>query len=151
MKFSEFNRSFLRDPILGKLLPMQLRRTYPRFSLENGELSLSFAGYPLERAENGLTAKAPRFFLRVSYPACKLLAFVRLPAAEGGELLLPQSTETIERLTTLCDRVLDECDAGADTLAETVCAYHEVLGGVLTEQQRDVLDRFCALMGDKAC
>lgn len=34
MTFKDFNIRITRDPILGKLLPLQLRRTFPWFRVE---------------------------------------------------------------------------------------------------------------------
>ena len=42
MTFREFNFAMIRDGILGKLLPLEIKRSFPRLSLEDGKLCAAF-------------------------------------------------------------------------------------------------------------
>jgi len=144
MTFREFNLTILKDAILGTLLPLELRRTFPWFSLEGETLCMSFAGFRIAPARNAVKAFPPAYYLKITYPGCLLLSYEKLSASEDitGGLMTPRAPEEIRRLTELCDHILELCDRGSDGLEPAVSEYNALLRTVLEPGQLAVLERF---------
>lgn len=143
MTFREFHLAIMRDPVLGKLLPLEVRRTYPRLSMEGSTLCAAFAGFKLIPAKNAVYP--PVYYLKITYPQCALYSFERLPAgAESPELhpMTPRNPEDVKRLAELCDRVLKRYDEKAEDLEAALTAYNALLEKLLEPEQLTVLDKF---------
>ncbi len=144
MTFREFNLTIMKDAILGTLLPLELRRTFPWFSLEGETLCMSFAGFRTALAQGAVKSFPPAYYLRITYPKRALLSYEKLSAGEGaaGELMTPRAPEEIKRLMELCDHVLELCDEKSDGLESAVSEYNALLRTVLEPGQLAVLERF---------
>ena len=149
MTFKEFNIKMTRDPILSRLLPLQLRRSYPRLQLRDGELTASFVGFKIQAADGAVSAFSPAYYLRVSYPRCSLLSFEKLSAEGAAKPMQPHSPEEIRQLAKLCDNVLRLYDEQSEKLAETMDACNELLEKVLEPEQLKQLRRgmFVSVVG----
>lgn len=143
MTFREFNLKITHDAVLGRLLPMQLRRTYPRFSLDGRKLIAEFAGFRIVPAQRKVKAFPPAYYLKITYPQCALEAFVKLPAmAAEGRIMEPKKAEDIQRLSEMCDEVLAAFDEQSEGLTKLIGEYNACLDAVLELEQRVVLERF---------
>jgi len=144
MTFREFNLTILKDAILGTLLPLELRRTFPLFSLEGETLCASFAGFRIASAQNAVRVFPPAYYLKITYPKRVLLSYEKLPVSKDttGELMTPRSPKEIKRLTELCDHILELRDKGSDGLEQAVSEYNALLRTVLEPGQLAVLERF---------
>ena len=145
MTFREFNLSLMRDPVLGSLLPLQLRRTYPRLSLEGETLCAAFAGFRIGQERGAVLAYPPAYYLRIAFPRRTLLAFERLAPAGDGRPMTPRTPEEVKALAELCDRVLALWEEGSEGLAEALSAYNALLDRVLEPEQLAVLDKFAGV------
>lgn len=146
MTFREYNLAIMRDPVLGKLLPLECRKTYPRFELEGGGLCACFAGYRMKPVEGGAEVQAPSFYLKLTVPGCAVRAFVKFSGRSGEtHRMTPQTPETIQTLASLCDRVLREFEENAAQLGETVAEYNALLDKILEPEQLEVLERMARL------
>lgn len=152
MTFKEFNLTMIKHPVLGRLLPLQSRRTYPALTLEDGKLCASFVGYhanPLI-AIPGAGARVLftlTYYLKVTYPQCSVRAFVRLPGnyAQGAFILRPQSKQIIQRLSDLCDQTLTAFEQQSEDIENVLHEYNTLLRDVLEPEQQYVLDRMMPL------
>ena len=143
MTFKEFNLKITRDDVLGKLLPLQIRRTYPRFTLDRGKLLAEFAGFRIVPAQRGVEAFPPVYYLKVSYPQCALEAFKKLPSTlSEGRIIEPRQPGEVQRLAALCDEVLAACDEQSERLEALIGEYNALLDSILEPEQRAVFDRF---------
>ena len=145
MTILQFNQAMFRHELLGKLLPLELTRTYPRLTLEGGMLCASFVGYRIVPEKNAVTAFPPAYYLKVTYPQCLLRSFEVLPVEEGcksGHRMMPRTREEIKRLAELCNEVLKGFDEKADGLEQTIREYNALLETILEPEQLAVLDRF---------
>lgn len=145
MTFREFNLVMMRDAILGKLLPLELRRTYPRLSLDGPVLCASFAGFRIAPEKNAVRAYPPAYYLKITYPQCALRSFEKLSAGAddpGGRLMTPRDPADIKRLAELCDQVLKLYDEKSGSLEPAIAAYNALLETILEPEQLTVLDRF---------
>ena len=145
MTILQFNQAMFRHELLGKLLPLELTRTYPRLTLEGGVLCASFVGYRIVPKKDSVTAFPPAYYLKVTYPQCLLRSFEVLPVEaedKGGHLMMPRAREEIKRLVELCNGVLKGFDEKADGLEETIREYNALLETILEPEQLAVLDRF---------
>ena len=142
MTFREFNIAMIRDPILGKLLPLQLRRTFPWLSVKEENLYASFVGFRIVR--DGATVKAfdPAYYLKVTYPQCALWSFERLPLSANSRIMAPHTPEEIESLAALCNTVLGLWDEASADLEPAILAYNARLMGILEPAQIAVLEKF---------
>lgn len=77
MTFQAFHLSMMKHPVLGKLLPLECRRTYPVLTREGDALCAAFVGFRMRPAAGGAEAQAPAYYLKITYPQCALRAFVR--------------------------------------------------------------------------
>lgn len=146
MTFKEFNLAIMRNPVLGKLLPLECRRTYPRLELDGNKLYASFVGFRMRPDQTGVVAQSPAYYLKITYPQCAVCAFVkRSHRSAEAYRMTPQSKETILQLASLCDRVLQEYEEQAADLAETIAAYNALLDSVLEPEQLAVLNQMAAL------
>ena len=145
MTFQEFNHKIMKDAILGRLLPLQLRRTYPRLTLCDSKLCAAFVGFRAVPGGNGVKALPPAYYLRITYPHCVLLSYEKCASGENGRQASPmraRRSEDIRRLSALCDEVLrlyDEKDPG---IKSTISAYNELLNTILEPEQLAVLNCF---------
>lgn len=144
MTFMEFNLAIMRDPVLGKSLPMQLRRTYPRLSLEGTTLCTSFVGFRIAPRGDGIFAFPPVYYLKITYPDCRLLSYEKIPATSDvdGHTMMPRTQKEIRRLAELCDEVLKLYDEKADNLETALAQYNTLLNTVLEPDQLIILDQF---------
>lgn len=146
MTFKEFNLAVVRNPVLGRLLPLEYRRTYPRLQVKGETLCASFVGFRIKPAQTGVEVQPPAYYLKITYPQCAVRAFVKFSRRAGdAHLMTPQTPETIQRLSSLCDRVLQGYEEKADDLDETIAAYNALLDKVLEPEQRAVLRQMDAL------
>ena len=144
MTFMEFNLAIMRDPVLGQLLPMQFRRTYPRLSLEGTTLCASFIGFRIAPRGNGIFAFPPAYYLKITYPDCRLLSYEKIPASSdaAGHTMMPRTQQEIKRLAELCDVVLKLYDEKVDNLETALAQYSTLLNTVLEPDQLMILDQF---------
>lgn len=144
MTFMEFNLAVMRDPVLGKSLPMQLRRTYPRLSLEGTMLCASFVGFRITSGKDGIFAFPPAYYLKITYPDCRLLSYEKIPASSdaAGHTMMLRTQQEIKRLAELCDEVLKLYDEKADNLETALAQYNTLLNTVLEPDQLMILDQF---------
>jgi len=145
MTILQFNQAMFRHELLGKLLPLELTRTYPRLTLEGGMLCASFVGYRIVPEKNAVTAFPPAYYLKITYPQCLLRSFEVLPAGaedKSGRRMTPQTRDEIKRLAELCDEVLKGFDEKADGLEQTIREYNALLETILEPEQLAVLAQF---------
>lgn len=146
MTFGEYNLAIMRNPVLGKLLPLECRKTYPWFELKDSSLCASFVGFKMNPSQNGMEVCAPSYYLKITYPQCSVKAFVKLSGrSSGGHLMEPQERETIKSLTVLCDRVLKCYDEKSDSLSKTIAEYNALLEKILEREQLAVLEKMAQL------
>ena len=134
MTILQFNQAIFRHELLGKLLPLELTRTYPKLTLEGGVLCASFVGYRIAPKKDGVTAFPPAYYLKITYPQCLLRSFEVLPVeaeAKGGHLMMPRTQEEIKRLVALCNEALKGFDDKADHLEQTIREYNALLETIL--------------------
>lgn len=142
MTFKDFNIRITRDPILRKLLPLQLRRTFPWFRVEGTALCASFAGFRIVREGTAVKAFDPAYYLKVTYPQCALWSFERLPLSANSRIMAPHTPEEIESLAALCNTVLGLWDEASADLEPAILAYNARLMGILEPAQIAVLEKF---------
>lgn len=145
MTILQFNQAMFRHELLGKLLPLELTRTYPRLTLEGGMLCASFVGYRIVPEKNAVTAFPPAYYLKVTYPQCLLRSFEVFPVkseCKSGRLMMPRAREEIKRLAELCNEVLKCFDEKADGLEQTIQEYNALLETILEPEQLAVLAQF---------
>ena len=145
MTILQFNQAMFRHELLGKLLPLELTRTYPRLTLEGGMLCASFVGYRILPEKNVVTAFPPAYYLKITYPQCLLRSFEVLPVKaedKSGHLMMPRAREEIKRLAELCNEVLKSFDEKADGLEQTIREYNTLLETILEPEQLAVLAQF---------
>mgnify|MGYP006988960817 CR=1 FL=1 len=148
MTLNELNRNIMRDEVLGKMLPMQIRRTYPRLTLKEGKLYAAFVGFQIKQSQNEVHFFPASYYLKISYPQCTLNTFVKLPGGKNdreGATLQPKRAEDIRKLAELCDEALNRYDAKAENLDDLLAEYNLLLKTILEPEQLAVLDRFGAL------
>lgn len=145
MTFREFHLAIMHDPVLGKLLPLEIRRTYPRLSMEGPALCAAFAGFKLIPGKNAVYP--PVYYLKITYPQCTLYSFERLPAGAGPHAMTPRDPEDVKRLAELCDQALRRYDEKAGDLKEALTAYNALLDKLLEPEQLVVLDQSTARIG----
>lgn len=142
MTFREFNLAMMQHPVLGRLLPLECRKTYPRLETEGGKLYASFVGFRMKLTSDGAQALSPAYYLKVTYPSCAVRAFVKLPGAnEKAHLMKPQTPETIRALAQSCDAVLRCFEETPEQLPEAAAVYNTLLNQVLEPEQLAVLEK----------
>lgn len=144
MTFKEFHLAMTRDAVLGKLLPLQCRKTYPRLELEGGTLCASFVGFHMKPAAGGAQAFPPSYYLKITYPTCAVRAFVKLSGAGEAHLMQAQQPQTIRALSALCDQALQQYEEKAEGLAETLNDYNALLDRMLEPEQLALLHQMAA-------
>lgn len=145
MTLRELNIAIMRDEILGKLLPLELRRTYPRFSLEGETLFASFAGFRAAPGQNAVRVFPPAYYLKITCPQCAMYSFERFSAGaddSGGHLMTPRNPEDIKRLAEMCDKALELYAQKADGLETAISEYNALLKTILEPEQLAVLDKY---------
>lgn len=143
MSFREFNLAIMRDPMLGHLLPLEIRRSYPRLRMEGSALCAEFVGFKLVPAK--AAAYPPAYYLKITYPQCALQSFERLtagPERPEPHPMTPRDPEDVKRLAELCDQALERYDEKADGLEAALTAYNTLLEKLLEPEQLAVLERF---------
>ena len=119
MTFREFNFAMLRHGILGKLLPLEIKRSFPRLSLEDGKLCAAFVGFRMAPKNRVPIVFPPVYYLKITYPQCALQSFERIPASAvpaAGHPMTARSGEEVKRLMALCDAALKCFDEQSDGL-----------------------------------
>lgn len=145
MTFLEFDTSLIKDDVLGRLLPMQCKRTFPWLSLEQGVLCAAYVGFRALPAPGGPKALSPAYYLKITYPGRILRSYERLAVDQtGGEPMTPSTPETIQRLMSLCGRAFSLADEKGDGLEEVIAEYNRLLRSALEPKQQAVLERFGA-------
>lgn len=145
MTFREFNFAMIRDGILGKLLPLEIKRSFPRLSLEDGKLCAAFIGFRVAQENRAPIAFPPVYYLKITYPQCALQSFERIPAGAApaaGHPMTARSGEKVKRLMELCDAALKCFDEQSDGLESALSAYNALLDALLEPEQLAVLNRF---------
>lgn len=146
MTFREFNLSMMRHPVLGRLLPLECRRTYPRLEQEGKQLCASFVGFRMKPAPGGAEVLSPAYYLKVTYPGGAVRAFVKLPGADGpGHLMKAQTQQTIRDLAQGCDEVLRCFEEQREDLQAAAERYNALLDSVLEPEQLAVLNKMARL------
>ena len=145
MTFREFNIAITRDPILGKLLPLQLRRTFPWLSVKGQNLCASFVGFRIVRDGVAVKAFDPAYYLKVTYPQCALQSYEKFPLSSSSRIMTPHASEEITALAELCDTVLRLWDEKSADLEQTLSVYNAMLKTVLEPEQAAVLEKFADL------
>lgn len=146
MTYREFYLAMMRHPVLGKLLPLECRRTYPVLSRERESLCAAFIGFPMRPAAGGAEAQAPVYYLKVTYPQCAVRVYVRFHRPQPDwRPMTPQSPETIRQLAVLCDQALAAWDDKTETVDEVLRDYNGLLRQVLEPEQRAALDSLAHL------
>jgi len=145
MTFREFNMKIMQDDILGKLLPLELKRTYPRLTLENGKLCAAFVGFRMVPQQNAAAAYAPAYYLKITYPNKALRSFEVLASgkdAGSAKRMTPAKPEEIRRLSELCDEAFRKFDEQTEDIESVIAEYNALLSNVLEPEQLAVLERF---------
>ena len=145
MTFREFNIAIAKDPILGKLLPLQLRRTFPRLRIEGKNLCASFVGFRIAREGAAVRAFDPAYYVKVTYPGCSLQSFEKFPLPSNSRIMTPHAPEEIKALAELCDTALRLWDEKSADLEQTLSVYNAMLRTVLEPEQAAVLEQFADL------
>ena len=142
MTFREYNLTIMKDAVLGKLLPLECRRTYPWFSLEGSTLCASFAGFRIAPGKHHVKVFPPIYYLKITYPQCAVQSFEKLSGkmdAENGKDMIARDPAEIMRLAELCDEVLLEFDNKSEGLAAVIAEYQALLESILEPEQLTVL------------
>lgn len=143
MTFLEFDTSIMRDEVLGRLLPMQCKRTFPWLRLEEGVLCACYVGFRAVPAPGGAKAFPPAYYLKIAYPGRILRSYERLvPERTAGEPMTPSAPETIRRLMSLCGRAFALFDEKGEGLEAVLAEYNGLLRSALEPKQLAVLERF---------
>ena len=143
MTFREFHLRIMRDEVLGRLLPLELRRTYPRFRLKDVDLLAAFVGFRVMPEINSVKISPPAYFLEITYPQCAVWSFEMFPSKIGTETageMTPHKPEDIKRLAELCDNVLRLFDEKDDGLQSVLSEYDALLRELLEPEQVAVLE-----------
>ena len=144
MNLTEWNAIVYRNEILRKLLPLEVRKTYPYFSLHGSELHVSYVGFLTRREGNSLKAFSPVYFLKLACPQCTLLSYEALeaPASDEGILMQTNNREQVQLLSERANAVLTSFEKHADTLPELISEYNALLESLLEENQLCVLKKY---------
>ncbi len=145
MTFREFNIAMIRDPILGKLLPLQLRRTFPWLSVEGENLFASFVGFRIVREGDAVKAFDPAYYVKIAYPKCTVQSYEKFPILSNSRIMTPHAPEEIKALAELCDTVLRLWDDKSADLEQAISEYNAMLKTVLEPEQAAVLEKFADL------
>ena len=145
MTFKELQIKMLRDPVLGRLLPMECKKTFPRYELVEDKLYVSVLGVQAKPSDEGLMVKDPVYYLRLQYPQCRISRFVRLEGEKESRLMTQRDGDVMKQLIGLCDEVMQQYDRQAPGLAQTIDRYNALLNQVLEKEQLAVLDRMSGL------
>lgn len=146
MTFKEFHLAMVKHPVLGKLLPLECRRTYPLLTREGETLCAAFVGFRMRPAAGGAEAQAPAYYLKITYPQCAVRAYVRFRRPQPAwRPMTPQSPETIGRLAALCDQALDAWDNKSEAADGAIRDYGSLLRQVLEPEQLAALDGLARL------
>ena len=145
MTFKELQIKLLRDPIVGKLLPMACKKTFPRYELVDEKLYVSLLGAQVKPGSEGMQVKDPAYYLCLQYPQCRISRYICFEGEKAVHLMTQRDPEVIKQLATLCDEVLRQYDEKAPELVQTVERYNALLNQVLEAEQLAVLDKMAAL------
>lgn len=144
MEFKDFNVKILRNEALRKILPLEIIRTYPLFSLENDVLTASFVGYRVKRENGAVSAGKPVYYLKIAYPSCRLLSFDQFKTGSENTFsaIAPRDPEMIRQLPVLCTAVLDGYDEKAEDLNERIEKSNALVKSVLEPDQTEAFGRY---------
>ena len=142
MTFQEFNRAIVRDDLLGKLLPLEIRRTYPYLNFEGTTLTASFVGYRIQCRQKAVLAMPPLYYLKITYPKCTMESFEKLPGGGDGHVMTPTDPAALKRLENLCDEVLELFERKSANIASTIEEYNALLKTVLEPEQLSILEKY---------
>ena len=141
MTYRAFELQLKKDPVLAKLFPMDLHRTFPLFSLREGGLLLSYAAFAARQGEQGILAADPVCCITVSYPRGTLVSFDRLVPGEGETLLPAADPALVRDLASRREEILSAWEQNAPALPELIRAYNQGLSALLVPAQAEVLAR----------
>lgn len=146
MTFKEYDLAIRRNPVLGMLLPLECRRTYPRLELDGTTLCASFIGFRTRPVQGGIEAQAPAYFLKITYPQCAIRAFVKFTGNDPDwHLMTPRTPEAIRSLAESCDDVLACFEENRYGLAQALMDYNDLLERMLEPEQFALLEKMSLL------
>lgn len=146
MTFREYNFAMMKNPVLGKLLPLECRRTYPRLELDGTALCASFVGFRMKPVQGGVEAQGPAYYLKITYPQCAVRAFVKFAGSNSdGHLMTPRMPEAIRSLAASCDEVLACFEENRDDLERILAQYNALLETMLEPEQLALLNKMSQL------
>lgn len=145
MTFKEFQISLVRDAVLGRMLPMECKKTFPRFEVVGNNLYASFLGIRMTMVDGTVEATAPIYYLKIAYPHNRVKTFVRFNADQQSHPMTNRDAAQLTQLVELGDRILKLRDEKSDELAKVVDEYNTLLHQVLEEDQIAVLDKMDSL------
>lgn len=146
MTFKEFDLAIRKNPVLGKLLPLECRRTYPRLELDGTALCASFIGFRIKPVQGGIEAQKPAYYLQITYPQCAVRAFVKFTGSDpDGHLMTPQEPEAIRSLAASCDEALACFEENHEQLAQALARYNALLEPMLEPEQLALLNKMSQL------
>ena len=122
MTFREFNIAMIRDPILGKLLPLQLRRTFPWLSVEGENLFASFVGFRIVREGDAVKAFDPAYYVKIAYPKCTVQSYEKFPILSNSRRLRTTAGTPPTGKSCLSTPPIREADPAATIIPETDCS-----------------------------
>ncbi len=143
MTFQEWNIRLFRGPILGELIPMELKRTFPRFSVEEGQMCASFVGFRTNISDAEIKISKPRYYLKVTYPQGKIQSFERFSSIDIT-YHHPEScdSQAISNLRNLGDRVLRMFDEKSSDLESAISEYNSLLDTLLEADQLATIKQY---------
>ena len=166
MTIKEFNMTVMKDETLRRILPMEVRRTYPYLTLENGLLCASFVGFRVKPEEGKLRVSAPCYFLKIACPKrrelplellalmkdaqgklaapkLRLLAYVDLGTAERQDHIMePKSRDDLMKLDALFTEALKRYQEGGEEVGKIIDASDAILKTVLEPDQLEAIGSF---------
>ena len=146
MTFKEFNLSIMKDPTLGKLLPLAFKRTYPMLTLRGENLCATFVGFKIRVVNGKLEAQVPKYCLSITYPQCRVKSFVIFNNEEDKwNEMEAKKPEAIQELSSLCDKAFNAFDNKSEELENILEKYNSLLKEVLDDEHHDVLESILKL------
>lgn len=146
MTFKEYDLAIMKNPVLGKLLPLECRRTYPRLELDGTALCASFVGFRIKPVQGGIEAQEPAYYLKITYPQCAIRAFMKFTGNNPDRhLMKPRTPEAIQRLAASCDEVLACFEENRDDLERILAQYNALLETMLEPEQLALLNKMSQL------
>ena len=145
MTFREFSVQMMKNETLQRILPLEFRKTFPYFTLEDGVLCAAFACFRVKIEDKRPLAFAPGYYLKITYPGCRLLSFEKLAnrsEKNAATPMTPRTKEEIQSLFSLCDAVLKAADEDREALSAAIEAYNAALTSILEADQLETIRRY---------